>query len=100
MNTVQTAIVQGSREQSGLWDVISDIAASGGLSRGESFERLKRELEFLESRDDIYLLRSAVLYSSHDCEVLDKRELLLLPQSVTEFDSEGPFYYLSNRPSI
>lgn len=100
MNAVQAAIVHGSREQSGLWDVIRDISAACAVSRGEAFEQLKRELKFLKSRDDIYLLRSTELYLSDSCEVLNKGDLLLLPQSVMEFDKDGPFYYLSNRSHI
>lgn len=100
MNAVQAAIVHGSREQSGLWDIVSDIAASCALERSEAFEQLKREIAFIKSHDCIYLLRSTVLYSSDGCEVLNVEDLLLLPHSVAEFDADGPFYYLSNRPSI
>jgi len=100
MNVIQKAIIHGSREQSGLWDVISDIATTGGLSRDEAFEGLKHEIAFLESLDDVLLLKSKGLYESRTCEVLGKRDLLSLSRTAVEFRESGPDYYLSNRRDI
>lgn len=100
MNTVQDVILRCAREQSGLWDVVGEIAELCAVSRVEALKRLKAELDFVKSTDEIYLLRSRSLYASEGCEVLSKEELTSIPDDFAEFRKNGPFYYLSNVTNI
>lgn len=100
MNTVQLAIFSGANEQAGLWEVVSDISTQMSIGRVEALERLKGELDFIKSREDIYFVRSSALYSAQDCEAAPKEELLDLPVRFADFVDDGPFYYFSNMPQI
>lgn len=100
MNTVQEAIFVGSREESGIWEVLNDVATSSGVSRERAFSLVQDEVAFLLARDDIFLIKSLRLYESDGCTVLDPRSLANLTLDDVEFREEGPFYYLSNVPMI
>jgi hypothetical protein len=96
MNSTQSVIVMSAHEESGLWEVISDLAGRSGISREQAFELLKGEVEFLESRPDICLVRTKRLYryDPEICEVLEKDALRALTLDEMEFHESGPFYFL------
>lgn len=100
MNATQSLIVQSAHEESGLWEVINELAGQSGISREQAFELLKNEVHFLESRPDIELIRSPRLYvyDSESSEVLEKRVLKALTLDEVEFHESGPFYYVSIGP--
>lgn len=100
MNEIEEAIVIGSKEQSGLWEVLNDVASLKKVDRGAAFELVKAQLEFINQRSDIYLIRSTGLYDSDTCTVLDKSKLAALTLRDVEFRSGGPFYYFSHVPGI
>lgn len=100
MTPTQSLIVQSAHEESGLWEVINELAGGSGISREEAFELLKGEVEFLESRPDIYLIRWRRLYDPESCEVLEKRVLQGLTLGEVEVHEEGPFYYVSIGPTV
>lgn len=100
MNSIQEAIFVGSREESGIWEVLNDVVASSGVSREKAFSLIQDEVVFLLSRDDIFLIKSLRLYKSDGCAVLDPRSLANLTFDDVEFREEGPFYYFSNVPMI
>lgn len=100
MNSIQEAIFVGSREESGIWDVLNDVAGSLGVSRERAFSLIQDEVSFLTARDDIFLVKSERLYESDGCTVLDPRMLASLTLDDVEFRQEGPFYYFSNVPMI
>ena len=100
MNSVQEAIFVGSREESGIWEVLNDLASSLGISRERAFSLIQDELGFLMARDDIFLIRSDRLYETDGCTVLDAKRLAGLTLDDVEFQEGGPFYYFSNVPTI
>tara|TARA_Y100001951_G_C11031521_1_gene125245 strand:+ start:75 stop:377 length:303 start_codon:yes stop_codon:yes gene_type:complete len=100
MNKIQEAIYVGSREESGIWEVINDIANSLEISRGEAFCLIQKEVNFLRERNDIFLIKSDRLYDSDGCTVLDPRNLRSVTLGDVEFAEKGPFYYFSNLPTI
>jgi hypothetical protein len=100
MNRIQEAIFVGSREESGIWEVLNDIADSLGVDREMAFSLVRGEVGFLAAREDIFLIKSKRLYESDGCVVLDPRTLADLTLNDVEFREEGPFYYFSNVPMI
>lgn len=100
MNNIQEAIFIGSREESGIWEVLNDIADSLEVSRENAFSLIQDEVDFLIDRDDIFLIKSKRLYESEGCEVLNPMKLVDLNLVEVEFREEGPFYYFSNLPII
>jgi len=100
MNDVRDAIVVGTHEESGIWDVLTDISDSGNVDRAKAFQLLKSEIDFITSSDEIYLVRSKNLYDSSSCKILDKQKLLSLELDDVEFKKEGPFYYISSVSGI
>lgn len=100
MNSIQEAIFIGSREESGIWEVLNDIAGSLGVSREKAFSLVQNEVSFLSEREDIFLIKSERLYESEGCIVLHPMVLANLALDDVEFREEGPFYYFSNVPMI
>lgn len=100
MNSVQEAIFFGSREESGIWEVLNDVVTSSGVSRERAFSLLQDEVAFLLARDDIFLIKSLRLYESDGCTLLEPGALADLTLDDVEFREEGPFYYFSNVPII
>ncbi|MGO2135656.1 hypothetical protein [Marinobacter sp.] len=100
MNEAQEAIYIGSKEQSGIWEVINDIANSLKISREEAFFLIQKEVNFLQGTKDIFFIKSQKIYDSRDCIVLDPCQLKSMKLCDVEFSEEGPFYYFSNLPSI
>lgn len=100
MNATQGAIVAGAHEQSGLWDIVSELAGMHRISRREAFGLLQGQLEFIRKRSDVFLVKSTDLYEANGCELLPIGELLTLSIADVEFKEGGPFYYLSNVPGI
>jgi len=100
MNSIQDAIFVGSREESGIWEVLNDVADSLGVSRERAFSLIQGEVNFLIARDDIFLVKSERLYEANGCIVLDPKALIGLSFDDVEFKEEGPFYYFSNVPMI
>jgi hypothetical protein len=100
MNNIQHAIYVGSHEQSGMWEVLSDVVSSLHVSRERAFSLIQNELSFIISRDDIFFIKSQQLYQTAECEVIDPKELADLQLENVEFKEAGPFYYFSNVPLI
>lgn len=100
MNSIQEAIFVGSREESGIWEVLNDVAGSLGISRDRAFSLIQDEVGFLAARDDIFLIKSERLYESDGCTVLDSLTLTNLTLDDVEFREDGPFYYFSDVPMI
>lgn len=100
MNSIQEAILVGSREESGIWEVINDVADSLGISRGLAFSYIKAELNFIIERKDVFLIKSDRLFESDGCVVLESSSLADLLLDDVEFNDNGPFYYFSNVPEI
>lgn len=100
MNATQRIIFMSAHEESGLWEVISALAGSSGMRREQALELLKTEIDFMESRSDIYLIRSQRLYDAESCEVLEKKALRALTLDEVEFHESGPFYYVSVGPTV
>lgn len=100
MNSIQDAIFVGSREESGIWEVLNDVAGSLDVSRERAFRLVQNEVSFLLARDDIFLIKSERLYESDGCMVLDPSALAELTLDDVEFSEGGPFYYFSDVPTI
>lgn len=100
MNKVQEAIFVGSHEESGIWDVLTDISDAMEVDRGAALVLLKGEIDFILNNEEIYLVRSISLYDSDFSEVIEKIHLLGLALNDVDFNEKGPFYYLSNVPGI
>jgi hypothetical protein len=100
MSNIQDAIYVGSHEQSGVWEVLSDISSSLGVSREKAFALIQNELNFITSRNDIFFIKSQQLYQTAQCEVIDPETLAVLELEDVEFKEAGPFYYFSNVPGI
>ena len=100
MNPIQEAILVGSREQSGVWDILSDISGTLNVDTNTAFRLLKSEYDFIKSRNDIFFIFSEKLYESDGSKVLDKSELLNVDLNDVLFVEGGAFYYFSNVPGI
>jgi hypothetical protein len=100
MNPTQYAIYIGACEEVEIRIVLFDIAENNNISRSDAFKLLQSEIDFIISRDDIYLIYSERLYDQENCQVIDKNKLKELTIDDVEFNELGPFYYLSNMPSI
>jgi hypothetical protein len=66
------------------------------LGRRGAFELLQGEIGFLESRPDIYLIKSQGLYESERCEVVEKKILRALTLDEAEFHEERPVLLFVN----
>ena len=84
-----------ANEEDGIWDLITDVTQEYKISREEALQKIKKEIDYLIERDDIYFLKSKKLYDENTCEVLEKKILLNLTLKDLEFKEDGPFYYLS-----
>ena len=62
MNDIQNEIFWGAMEESGVWEVVSSIAAAKRVNREVAFDLLKSELDFIKSNEKIHLLYSEKLY--------------------------------------
>ncbi len=100
MNSIQEAIFVGSKEESGIWEVLNDISDTMKADRETSLQLMKNEIYFILTNDDIFLIKSNKLYDSNSYQVLDKTKLLNLKLTDVEFNEKGPFYYLSDVPAI
>ena len=45
MIDIRNYIFMGAMEQSGLWDIVSDVAQSLEINRSRAFDRLKQEID-------------------------------------------------------
>lgn len=100
MNLTQKAIFNGSREQSGIWDVITDLCTLSNIKREDAFRKIQGETDFVLTRDDIFFVKSPRLYESLGSFTLDPSFIKRLDLKDVEFNQSGPFYYFSNVPSI
>ncbi|ROQ28718.1 hypothetical protein [Gallaecimonas pentaromativorans] len=100
MSGVKEAIVTGAHEESGIWDILTDIVDSESVDREEALTMLKDEISFIKERTDVYLIKSDNLYDSDTSVVIKKDELLGLTIEDVEFKVNGPYYYLSNVPGV
>jgi hypothetical protein len=100
MTDIQNLIRESAHEQTGLWDIISEIASLKRIDREYAFIAFKDEVPFIESQSDIYFLSSSNLYDTSTSQVLKKKTLKDLKFQDAEFSETGPYYYLSNSEKI
>lgn len=95
MTDIEELLCKVAHEQTGLWDVVSEIASMKGVGREEAFSLLQEESQFIKSREDLYILFSWGLYDSMSSRKCEKEILTSLTLGEVEFSERGPYYYLS-----
>jgi hypothetical protein len=99
-NEIQYALLIGSLEESGIWEILIYIAREEGVDREVAWDLLKSEMAYFQANGEMYLLRSEKLYDSASSQVLDKQLLAGLTLDEVEFHESGPFYYISAAQTV